>query len=99
MAIQINETSIPTAWTKILDDVDWTRRGELRGPEHNPILVEIAFSATPAADGEIMELNNKPIPFKLPAYKELWARVAGGGAGTTELHGILWDSDGRSESV
>lgn len=84
----IGVTGIVAAWQKILTKVDFERRGQLRGPANTPLLVEIAFSATPTAT-EIVELSAEPTDIVIPTKSELWARRAGGVAGSTELHGTV----------
>lgn len=75
--------AVGAAWAKVLDKYDLIRYGHVIGSGAD---VELAPSATPAADEITFIGQDAPMLYTLVKYQELWARTTGG-AGT--LGGLL----------
>jgi len=90
MAIPVNisETALGAAWSKVVDKKDRVRSGSLVGSAG--LRAEIAWDNIGTA---AMVIPPEAIDFELPMYRELWARAEGGAVGPAELHGQLSEID------
>lgn len=83
MSSYLVNASLTGAWVKVLDKTDTQRFGHLFG---TPGDVDINFEG--AAPTEFTTIGGTSQIIHLPAYKELWARSAGG-VGTSNLKGQM----------
>lgn len=78
--------TLGAAWAKVLDAIDSDRKGDLVANVAPG--AEFAYVAAPAP-GEFFGLSLYPQDVTLPAYKDLYARVAGGAVGPVNIYGQL----------